>query len=60
MKSVLRVVLWLVPVVLAIIGPSTLGCSYPFQYELGRTYYEFGYKAWRVCPPLANGKGSLD
>ena len=28
MKSILRVVLWLVPVVLAIIGPSTPACSY--------------------------------
>ena len=30
MNSILRVVLWLVPVVLTIIGPSTLACStYP-------------------------------
>jgi hypothetical protein len=39
MKSVLRLVLWLVPVVLAITGPSTaLACSYPPAENIALTW----------------------
>ena len=45
MKSILRVALWLVPVVLAIIGPSTLACSYPPPETIALTW-----------PPLAKDR----
>lgn len=38
MKSILRVALWLVPVVLAIIGPSTLACSNPPPETVDHTW----------------------
>lgn len=39
MKNILRVVLWLVPAALAIIGPSSaLACSYPPAESIALTW----------------------